>query len=202
MVSLKSLEHPQNRHWMQGVLSDTFYLRKYIVFQFFARITKLLSIFFLQIYQLRFTSSQFHDTNVNSCSIVHISDFATPTAAMSAICWYYTSNPQIWAPLTKVYTVPVFCKKYQAIASVFSGARWDSQILNCINKFLTLVVYVKSWTNHFSHNYNWRHLLVSAFNAPEIIHQWEKWDLWIPGVRAPIGQHKLCGPIGLFPWNS
>ena len=86
-----------------------------------------------QIYQLRFTSSQFHDTNVNSCSIVHISDFATPTAAMSAICWYYTSNPQIWAPLTKVYTVPLFCKKYRAIASVFSGARWDSQILNCIN---------------------------------------------------------------------
>ena len=48
-----------------------------------------------QIYQLIFTGSQFQDTIVSSCSIVYISDFATPTVAMSAICWYYTSNPQI-----------------------------------------------------------------------------------------------------------
>ena len=72
-----------------------------------------------QLYQLRFPSSQFHDAIVNSCSIIYISDFATPAAAMSTICWCYTSNHQIWAPLTKVYTVPVFCKKYQAIVNVF-----------------------------------------------------------------------------------
>ena len=86
-----------------------------------------------QIYQLRFTSSQFHDTIVDSCSTVYVSDFSTPAAAMSAICWYYTSNPQIWAPLTKVYTVPDFCKKYQAIVNVFSGTSWDLCILHCIS---------------------------------------------------------------------
>ena len=86
-----------------------------------------------QLYQLRFPSSQFHDAIVNSCSIIYISDFATPAAAMSTICWCYTSNHQIWAPLTKVYTVPVFCKKYQAIVNVFTGTSWDSRILNCIN---------------------------------------------------------------------
>ena len=43
-VSLKSLEHPQNRNWKQGVLSQTFDLLKYKLFHFFARNTKLLSI--------------------------------------------------------------------------------------------------------------------------------------------------------------
>ena len=86
-----------------------------------------------QIYQLGSTSCQLHDTIVNSCSIDYILDFATPTTAMSAICWYNTSNSQIRAPLTKVYTSPIFCKKYQAIVNFFAGTSWVSGLLNYIN---------------------------------------------------------------------
>ena len=55
----------------------------------------------------------------------------------------------------------VFRKKYPAIVNVFSGTCWDLKILNSIKEPLTAAVEVRSWTYHFPHICNERHLLVS-----------------------------------------
>ena len=53
---------------------------------------------------------------------------------------------------------------------MLSSASWDSQILNCIEKFLMLAVYVKYWTiYHFSHSYKHRHLLAILSSDPSFL---------------------------------
>ena len=83
IVSLKSLEHLQNQNWKQGVLSQTFELRKYKLFQFFARNTKLLSI-------LLYSSSW--DSQVLNC-ITQLS-----TVAVEFRSWTLLLLSQQWAP--------------------------------------------------------------------------------------------------------
>ena len=83
IVSLKSLDHLQNQNWKQGVLSQTFELRKYKLFQFFARNTKLLSI-------LLYSSSW--DSQVLNC-ITQLS-----TVAVEFRSWTLLLLSQQWAP--------------------------------------------------------------------------------------------------------
>ena len=69
--------------------------------------------------------------------------------------------------LPKVYSSPPVCKNYRACVNVFSGTSLDSWILNCIRKFLTLAVQVRSGSNRVTHSYNQRHLLVSFSNPSQ-----------------------------------
>ena len=66
-----------------------------------------------------------------------------------------------WPEMLQLVSDSVFCKKYPAIVNVFSGTCWDLKILNSIKEPLTAAVEVRSWTYHFPHICNERHLLVS-----------------------------------------
>ena len=66
-----------------------------------------------------------------------------------------------WPEMLQLVSDSVFWKKYPAIVNVFSGTCWDLKILNSIKEPLTAAVEVRSWTYHFPHICNERHLLVS-----------------------------------------
>ena len=54
-----------------------------------------------------------------------------------------------------------FLQEISSYCQCFSGTCWDLKILNSIKEPLTAAVEVRSWTYHFPHICNERHLLVS-----------------------------------------
>ena len=85
------------------------------------------------------------------------------------------------------------CKKYQAIIKKKVWYSWDSWILNCIEEFSMLAVYVKFWTsNHFSHSYKRRHLLAIFSSNPSF----QEFLIWgIPHFGNPWNEGSLVSGI-------